>query len=132
MQLYKQERAFLIYFLPLFAVKLINITADNIILQTVAIISFSTFIAYFNNKKYPKKLMRLYVILGVYSAMLVVTCGKQGVFFSVIAVILMRGIDFKRVVYKWCLYIGVLFLILSCYIERNTGDADSIGCVLCS
>lgn len=122
MQLYQDEKAFLTYFLPLFAVKLINITAENIILQAVAVVCFFTFLLYFGRRSYPNRLYQLYMVLGLYSAMLVFTCGKQGVLFSVIAVILMRGIDFNRIVYKRCLQVGVIFLLLSCYLEKDTGN----------
>lgn len=122
MQLYKKEKTFLAYFLPLMSVKLLNITAENIILQAVAVACFFVFIAYFLKVQIPKKIYSLYAILGLYSLLLLFTCGKQGVFFSVLMIILMRDIDLNRNVYKYCFCVGVIFVLLSCILERNTGD----------
>lgn len=122
MQLHKSEQIFLLYYLPLFAVKLLNFTSDSIILQSVAVVCFLVFLLYFGRNAYPKGLFRLYTILGLYSALLFFTCGKQGILFSVIAVILMRGLNFNRIIYKKCIQFGIVVLLIACYMVRNTGD----------
>lgn len=121
MQLYQKEKTFLYYFLPLFATKLLNITADNIILQLVAVCCFLVFLTYFVRIRVPSNIFQIYIVLGLYSTMLVFTCGKQGALFSVLTVILMRGIDLSRIVYKKCLGVGVIFVLLSCYLEKEGG-----------
>ena len=123
MKLNNKEIGFLWYFLPLFVTKLLNITADNIILKLVAVVCFIIFLFQFVRRSTPIRLFQIYLLLGLYSTLLIFASGKQGVFFSVVTLIAMRGISLERAVYKFCFYIGVIFLLWSCYLEREGVEA---------
>lgn len=114
-----RELRFLFYFLPIFALKLMNITAENKALVVVSIICFGVQIVSFINEKMPKRSVILLVVAVMFTATLVITCGKQGAFFSVIMILGLYKVDPSKIVYKVCLWIGSVFVIASAYIERN-------------
>ncbi len=119
MPLAKSEKNFLLFFLPLFATKLLNITSDNIILKAVAVFCFGMFAVNFYRQKISVPLLNIFVCLMACSALLLVTSGKQGILFSVVTVIAMRGTNLTLPVLKKIFTVGVVFLLISCYLERN-------------
>lgn len=116
-----RELRFLVYFLPIFALKLMNITAENKALVGISIVCFGIQIVGFINEKMPKRSVALLAVAVMFTAILVVTCGKQGAFFSTIMILGLYKINPKRIVYKICFWVGVAFVIVSAYIERNGG-----------
>lgn len=119
--LLKDEKIFLLFFLPLFAAKLMDITSDNIILKIIGVWSFMVFFISFSKKKYPQNLLTIYSLLGALSILLFFTSGKQGILFSVLMIIMMRDIDIYTILLKKIIYIGVVFLIITCYLHRDGG-----------
>ncbi len=119
MPLAKSEKNFLLFFLPLFATKLLNITSDNIILKAVAVFCFGMFAVNFYRQKVSVPLLNIYLCLLAFSSMLFFTSGKQGILFSVVTVIAMRGISLSYPVLKKMFVVGLVFVLVSCYIERN-------------
>ncbi len=120
----KQEKGFLYFFLPLFAIKLLDFTAGSFILKAVAVACFIAFVTHFINESYKAAHFKLFSVLLVYTAVLVVTCGKQGAFFSVIALAAMKGVDMNRKVYGILLKVGIVFLLIACYIGSNSAVTD--------
>ena len=116
-----RELRFLVYFLPIFALKLMNITAENKALVWISIVCFGIQIVGFINEKMPKRSVALLAVAVMFTAILVVTCGKQGAFFSTIMILGLYKISPKRIVYKVCFWVGVAFVIVSAHIERNGG-----------
>lgn len=118
-----RELRFLVYFLPIFALKLMNITAENKELILVSIVCFSVQIVGFIYEKMPKRSVILLVVAVMFTATLVITCGKQGAFFSVIMILGLYKVNPSRIVYKICLWIGIFFVSVSAYIERNGSES---------
>lgn len=113
------EVGFLIFFLPLFAIKLLNITAESVLLRAMGVICFGCFVIFVLHKKYSKNLFLLLASLLVYTAILVFTCEKQGAFFSVVMIILMKGVNADRKIYRICLIVGLIFLFAVCILNRH-------------
>lgn len=114
-----RELRFLIFFLPIFALKLMNITADNKILVVVSMACFVLEMAGFINEKMPKIEIFLLGIVAIYTATLVITCGKQGAFFSAVMVLGLYKVDPRKVVYRCCFCAGIVFVLISSFIERE-------------
>lgn len=114
-----REFRFLIFFIPIFVLKLMNITADNKILVIVSASCFLSEMFGLVVEKMPKIQLSLFFITFLYTALLVITSGKQGAFFSIVIILGLYGINPYKHVYKYCWWIGVVFVIISCYIERT-------------
>ena len=84
----KDEKNFLLFFLPLFAAKLMDFTSDSIILKIIVVWSFMVFFISFSKKKYPQNLLVIYSLLGALSILLFFTSGKQGILFSVLMIMM--------------------------------------------
>jgi hypothetical protein len=114
-----REFRFLLFFLPIFALKLMNITTDNRVLIVVSSGCFLLDIVGFFNEKMSRHQV-VFLSLGViFTALLVITCGKQGAFFSAIIILSLYKINPKKRIYKWCFGVGLIFVGISAYIERN-------------
>ena len=84
MKISASELAFLVYFLPLFALKMLDITADNNLLKITAGGCFILFAMYMFYMKFSNRLLKFFLLLLIYTVILIFTCGKQGAFFSVV------------------------------------------------
>lgn len=115
----KRERGFLCFFLPLFALKLLDITAESFVIKAVAVVCFIVFVTHFTNETYKKAHLRLFSLLLTYTAILIFTCGKQGTFFSVATLIMMKGVDLDRRIYGILMKIGLVFVLGACYNSLN-------------
>ena len=65
------------------------------------------------------KTFGLFMWLVIYSAALILTCGKEGAFFSIVTMLALKGIDHKKRIYKICGFVAVLGTLISMYLERN-------------
>lgn len=59
----------------------------------------------------------LFAILLIYTAILMFTCKKQGAFFSVVMLILMKDINVNRKIYRVCFMVGFIFLFIACFLN---------------
>lgn len=107
------EKALLVFFIPLFGLKFFDVTSDNILLKTFGAFCFLFALWHMFNMNYGKKTFNCLAALLIYSAVLVLTCGKQAVFFTVVMLILMFRINMDRKVYSILLKVGLFFLILN-------------------
>ena len=115
-----RELRFLIFFIPVFFLKLINITASDKLLVIVSISCFIFFtICILGNEKMGKAKIISMVFLVVFTSILVLTCGKQGAFFSAIMIVALSGIKSYKKIYKVLMAVGSIALLVSMYIERN-------------
>ena len=87
------EKAFLAYFIPLLGLKLMDITAENVALKLVGVACFIYSLSHIIECNYGKKVFIVLAVLLCYSSLLVVTCGKQEMFFSTVMIILMYRIN---------------------------------------
>lgn len=117
MHLTKAEWAFCIYFLPLFALKLLDITSENWLLKGVGVLCVLGFFMCTLNMKYNAKLFRNFLLLLLYALILVFTTRKQGIFFSVVMLIGLNGIYAERRIYRICLFLGIFFLLVACWMN---------------
>lgn len=119
----KREIRFLGYFLPLFVLKLLDITAEGMLLPLVGIFCLGMFVLNIMTEKYSKLFFYNFSLLLAFSILLVITCGKQGIFFSVVMLLAMKDVDLDKNIYKVCLYFGILFLVIACLRSGQGGEA---------
>ena len=124
MVLSKNEKVFLIYFFPLFGLKLLDITSESFILMMVGFICFLFSLNHIYNSQYGKKVFNIFTILLLYSAILVITSGKQAIFFTVLMLILMFRVNMNRIVYKYLFVYGAIFLLFFMLYSYLKGSAE--------
>lgn len=120
----KKEQIFFLFYLPLFALKVFNVTADSTILQGIAIACFLVLLMYSITKNIPLVLFKRLFPLFLLACMLTITSGKTGVFFSVLFLFALDGINIDNRIYKICFWVGLVFFILACYNQQNVGIVD--------
>lgn len=118
MRLSVKEIRFLFFFLPIFFFKMINKVADDKILIVTTLICLFAFIILFLKQKTSTKNFFCCALLAIYGATLMLTCGKQGAFLSIITIIALNGIYYKKNIYKICLIVGIAALFVFMYAER--------------
>lgn len=114
-----KEFRFLIFFIPIYFCKLLNITPSEKWFVLLSIVCFLFIVAGFVKEKMERKSMMVLLCLVAYTGLLVITCGKQGPFFSAIIILSLYKLEDKRKIYKWSFWGGVLAVLVSCYIERD-------------
>jgi hypothetical protein len=122
MQINKKESIFIIYFLPLFILKILDITSENWVLKGVGASCTLIFFICTIRTKYNIKVFRFFTFLLFYFMILIFTTGKQGIFFSVLMLLGMNGIHNERRIYKICLTFGAFFFIIACLINSNGSE----------
>ena len=123
MKISASELAFLVYFLPLFALKMLDITADNNLLKITAGGCFILFAMYMFYMKFSNRLLKFFLLLLIYTVILIFTCGKQGAFFSVVMLLAMKDVNMDNKNYKICFWVGVVFFIVACYLNKDGAEA---------
>lgn len=118
MVLSKSELHFLIFFLPLFFAKLIDLTATDAELVAIAAFSFAFFIIKVLHENFSRKELITWVFLGAFATLLMFVCGKEGFLFSIIMMISIRNVDLTKI-YKICFFFGIFGVLLSMYIARE-------------
>lgn len=124
MSISNREVAFLMFFLPIFSLKLLDTTAESNLLVVTSVVCTFFYLLYIFRGCYSKSLVKLFFILFSYSFLLIFTCGKQGIFFSVLMLFAMNGIDMNKIIYKICTSVGFVFFILACYLNIE-GDVTT-------
>lgn len=119
MKLKVKEFRFLLFFLPIYFCKLLNITPSNKWFVLLSIICFASLIYGFYKEKITRKIFYILIALTLYTGLMVFTCGKQGPFFSAMIILALHGIEDKRRIYKASFWVGIIAVLVSCYIERN-------------
>lgn len=119
-----REKIFFVFFLPLFALKLLDIVSGNVILTAASGISLLFAIGSMLRDSFRVDYAKLMVGLLLFTALLVFTSGKTGVFFSTIFLILLKDINPNRKIYKYSFWFGLFFLLVACYLDRNGGEVE--------
>ena len=119
MKLKVKEFRFLLFFLPIYFCKLLNITPSNKWFVLLSIMCFTSLVYGSCKKKISGKIFCILMVLALYTGLMVFTCGKQGPFFSVMIILALHGIEDKRRIYKVSFWVGIIAVLVSCYIERN-------------
>lgn len=128
MNLTEKETIFLLYFLPLFSTKILNITSDNIILKVVGLVCFCIYFLYaLSKEKYNLRLFKVTIILFLFSIVTIVASGKQGFLFSIIMIMALKDVRNINLIYKICLTIGTIFFIIACIISTGTESTRYIN-----
>lgn len=122
MKIKLKEFRFLVYFLPLFFLKLLNITAENQLFVVMAVICFAWATITFVKQKLETKTITVLLLLVILTSVLVITCGKQGAFFSIIMIILLYDIDNLKKIYKISFLVGILGVAFSGYLLLDRGE----------
>lgn len=119
----KYDFFFLLYFLPLFFLKLLTFDASSNLFKIIAVTCFGAFaLQVLLGKKYNKEEIKTWLFLGGFLSILVFTCGKEGALFSAIAIISMRKthIERNRSILFW---VGILGVLLCFYLTSDTREA---------
>jgi len=120
MKIKNNDLLFLLYYIPLFFVKLLTFDRSTNILKVVAICSFTVFVLrLIAEKTYSKKEMLVWLSAGLFLSLLVITCGKEGALFSLIAIICMRKTNINKNM-SILFYIGIIGVALCMYMTRDT------------
>ena len=120
MKIRKSDALFLIYFVPIFFIKLLNYTAADTVLKIATILAFSIYFTYtIITEQISKKEFWVYLIIIAVCAILMFTSGKEGAFFSTIALFAIRNVDYKK---TYPILISVALLAVIIYVIR-IGDA---------
>lgn len=128
MKLTEKGIVFLLYFLPLFSTKILNITSDNIILKVVGLVCFCVYFLYaFSKEKYNLRLFKATVLLVIFSIVTTIASGKQGFLFSVIMIMALKDVKDLNLIYKICLKTGIIFFIIACIISTGTESTRYIN-----
>lgn len=122
MQLTKEEGIFSIYFLPLFVLKILDITAGNWILKGMGASCVLIFFLCTLKTKYNIKIFRYFIWLLLYSMILILTTEKQGIFFSVVMLLSMYGIHNEQRIYKICFISGSIFFLIACLANSSGSE----------
>lgn len=120
----KKEQIFFLFYLPLFALKVFNITADNIILQGIAIACFLMLVMYSIKTTIPLGLFKRLFPVFLLACILTITSGKTGIFFSVLFLFALDGINADNRIYKICFWVGLVFFILAYYHQQNVNVVE--------
>lgn len=124
MQLSRRDIFFFLYFLPLFAVKFLNITSDNIILVFLGVFSCLIISTWLACQKYSYSQFRLFAPLLLFSAVLVLTSGKQAFFFSVLMLMAMRNVSLDEKIFRVCYKVAIPCFIVTLIITRNGFETE--------
>lgn len=116
-----KEFRFLVFFLPLFILKLLDITSESKILMATSIICFASIVFGFIREKIETKKLSYLLLLALYTGVLVIVAGKQGAFFSAVMILALYGIESKQRLYRILFYVGSAVVILAYCMAYHTG-----------
>lgn len=117
--LLNKEMIFLLYFSPLFFIKMLNYTSESITLQVMGAVCL--FFALFSMIKDGIIRLPYQLFLLLFSFLLVITTGKQAVLFSVIAILMSKEIRLERKVLKVLFALGLVAFAFLVWLSRATG-----------
>ena len=92
-----REYVFFVFFLPLFALKLLDIVSGNLILTVAAGVSFIFVLGEMLRDRFQVDFAKNIFSLLLFTALLVFTSGKTGVFFSSIFLVALKGINLNEI-----------------------------------
>ena len=118
----KRDAFFLTFFTPLFFTKLLMFDVSSYILKAVAVSCFLIFIIQITvDKEYRKRELVVWIIFGSFLSLLVITCGKEGALFSLIAIVSMRKTN--RIKNRYILFhVGIIGVIFCLYMARDSHE----------
>lgn len=119
MKITLREYRFLLFFLPVFFLKFLDFSASDKIFVITSIVCFVIMVIGIVQEKYAWTKLLFFCMLVVYTGVLVITCGKQGAFFSAVTIMALDKINPKRNIYKCLLWAGTIGMLLSCYMQRK-------------
>lgn len=119
MELNFKEFRFLVFFIPIFFCKLLNITPSSKWFVILSVICFASVALGLVKERLSRKKAIILLMIAFYTGLMVIICGKQGPFFSAVIILALYGIKDKRRIYKLSFWVGIIAVLVSCYIERN-------------
>ena len=124
MKFSRRDYFFFVFYLPLFAVKFLNITSDNIILVVMGVFSCLIISMWLACQKYTYSQFRLFAPLLLFSAVSVLTSGKQAFFFSVLMLMSMKNVSLDEKIFRVCYKVAIPCFIVTLIITRNGYEAE--------
>jgi len=120
MKVKKNDLFFLLYYMPLFFVKLLTFDAGSNVLKLVAVFCFGFFaLRLVFEKKYTENELFIWAVTGTFLSLLVFTCSKEGALFSLFAIILMKNTQINRNM-SILFYVGIVGVLVCAYLTRDT------------
>ena len=113
MKINYNDLKFLVFFIPIYFLKLLNITAENKLLIGVSLVCFIFTVFGFAMKKAEMRTLCMLAVLLSFTALLVIVCGKQGAFFSAVMILALYDIENKLIKFlcwweQWEFYCRVI------------------------
>lgn len=101
--------------------KLLNVSGSNVVFVGFSVFSFVLLALNIRDEKYSTKSFHALIALLFFTALLVVTCGKTGLFFSALMIVAMKDVNTEKI-YKVLLLIGIIAFIIACFMSKG-GEA---------
>jgi len=112
----RKELLFLLFFLPIYFLKMLNITAESRMLKLVSVIAFSFVLILMFFRKYQVKELLGWIGIGLLLSTITICSGKAGALFTFVMFFAIKGLDYQKL-YQYCLPIGIAGVLLSMYLE---------------
>ena len=120
MKINYNDLKFLVFFIPIYFLKLLNITAENKLLIGVSLVCFIFTVFGFAMKKAEMRTLCMLAVLLSFTALLVIVCGKQGAFFSAVMILALYDINIPiagAIIHN---ILKILFLCMILNLKRNS------------
>jgi len=117
-QITSTELFILLFYIPIFFLKLLNILSNNILLQAVSIVSAIFVVLLALKRKYSFRELLFWLVIFLLSGIVMLCSKKQGLFFTVLLIFAMRDTEYKKLV-NVLFVVAILGVLLSMYFNRE-------------
>lgn len=119
-KMYRRDILFLLFYCPLFFLKLLNITVEDAFLIITAIFCSFFLMIIMITKKYSRREILTYIVLCVVFSLITVCSGKEGALFSLLMILALIGSNQKKY-YKFLMIIAVFGTLCSAFMLVSSG-----------
>ena len=91
--IFSNETLFLIYFLPIYFLKLLNITAENVLLQVVSVLAICFAFVLFTRHRYTFRELITWIILFAIFVLITLCSHKEGALLSLITIFSFKNLN---------------------------------------
>lgn len=121
--IFSNETLFLIYFLLIYFLKLLNITAENVLLQVVSVLAICFAFVLFTRHRYTFRELITWIILFVIFVLITLCSHKEGALLSLITIFSFKNLNQKKL-YSKIFFVGIFGVLISMIIEFD-GEASN-------
>ena len=121
--IFSNETLFLIYFLLIYFLKLLNITAENVLLQVVSVLAICFAFVLFTRHRYTFRELITWIILFVIFVLITLCSHKEVALLSLITIFSFKNLNQKKL-YSKIFFVGIFGVLISMIIEFD-GEASN-------